>query len=652
MIERYKWFYTVICIMLMQHLLAQVPTIEISTDFDSLSLRPYTMLFVDSTQSMNLQQVENQVFRRLDQMDLLLSNECGRYYYWFKFEVANTHPIDSLKLSFSWLYNGFEWFELFGKMQNQWTDSVHMCRIVRPHPQAEKQLYFPYYKTALFKLAPKSQKSIYIRLYANHQSSLFRPVLFNAKTEGNLHYNHLIKAIAINISFLAILGFALAYTLINFIQYRHRAFLYYAAYVVSQFFFYWFQFVWNYPFTNLHFPKFLLQERYWIPISHNWILFYLLFTVQFLDAKIQMPHLYKWSTYFFYLCLTAILSDRITTFFDLELALKMLVIPRQLFNILGLLLTFYILYQLRDHSLGRYIAGGSLIYAIGAFFNRFVTPYSSNPFLDNGLVFNQFGIIGELLCFSAGLAHKASSDAIQKNNYLLENQRLEVERHRLEVEKQQIILNLRQQIMQDFHDDFGIAYTTVANKATLATQNQDTLALQNALITTACAVRQLYQDTRHSVETILPKYKHFDEMQAQFRSFASEFWTSYPAIDVVFDFPEPPESTELSPHVIYELSRIFKEAQLNTAKYAEASQVQLTLKVLETNRYWLEIRDNGNGFQPQDVKIAPNRPKSLGLSGMQHRVNKINALLKIETKLGTGTAIQVQGALQTEYCLN
>ncbi len=54
-----------------------------------------------------------------------------------------------------------------------------------------------------------------------------------------------------------------------------------------------------------------------------------------------------------------------------------------------------------------------------------------------------------------------------------------------------------------------------------------------------------------------------------------------------------------------------------------------------------EIRDDGQGFDPQSIRSEPNSPQGLGLLGMYERVMQYNGHLDIYSESGSGTTIRV-----------
>jgi signal transduction histidine kinase len=86
--------------------------------------------------------------------------------------------------------------------------------------------------------------------------------------------------------------------------------------------------------------------------------------------------------------------------------------------------------------------------------------------------------------------------------------------------------------------------------------------------------------------------------------------------------------------------RIVQEALNNITKHAGATRVEITIENLQ-DRLILTVEDNGCGFDMTHIA-----PTSLGLSGMRERTEEIGAVLSVESKVGTGTTIQVTWPIQ------
>ena len=80
--------------------------------------------------------------------------------------------------------------------------------------------------------------------------------------------------------------------------------------------------------------------------------------------------------------------------------------------------------------------------------------------------------------------------------------------------------------------------------------------------------------------------------------------------------------------------RIVQESLTNIARYAEATQVSVTLIPQETH-WLLEVQDNGKGFDPEAVKH-----QTLGLAGMRERGLMLGGKVIIFSHPGHGTTVQ------------
>ncbi|KRP45842.1 PAS domain S-box-containing protein [Pseudomonas libanensis] len=80
--------------------------------------------------------------------------------------------------------------------------------------------------------------------------------------------------------------------------------------------------------------------------------------------------------------------------------------------------------------------------------------------------------------------------------------------------------------------------------------------------------------------------------------------------------------------------RIVQESLTNIARYAEATQVSVTLTPQETH-WLLEVQDNGKGFEPEALTR-----QTLGLAGMRERGLMLGGKVIIFSHPGQGTTVQ------------
>ena len=89
------------------------------------------------------------------------------------------------------------------------------------------------------------------------------------------------------------------------------------------------------------------------------------------------------------------------------------------------------------------------------------------------------------------------------------------------------------------------------------------------------------------------------------------------------------------------LYRAAQEGLTNVYKHAGASQVWITVHLDDRSAH-LQIRDNGNGFEPEPVEGLPaNRHGQYGLQGIQERLELVGGEMSLESNPTEGTTLIV-----------
>lgn len=95
------------------------------------------------------------------------------------------------------------------------------------------------------------------------------------------------------------------------------------------------------------------------------------------------------------------------------------------------------------------------------------------------------------------------------------------------------------------------------------------------------------------------------------------------------------------------LFRIAQEAISNILRHANANKVSIKLWIAEKH-IWMEIKDDGCGFDMKETADAAVDRKRLGLLGIQERASLVGGEVKIESRRGSGTCLQLHIPLPTE----
>jgi len=104
------------------------------------------------------------------------------------------------------------------------------------------------------------------------------------------------------------------------------------------------------------------------------------------------------------------------------------------------------------------------------------------------------------------------------------------------------------------------------------------------------------------------------------------------------------EDAALSPEHSLILYRVVQEALTNVAKYSEAKNVEVLLEK-KNDTVALIVSDDGKGFDYDEYLRRPGRRKDdkikLGLQGLRERIELIGGVLRVHSKPGQGTKLEV-----------
>ncbi|HVE52265.1 MAG TPA: CHASE3 domain-containing protein [Ramlibacter sp.] len=230
------------------------------------------------------------------------------------------------------------------------------------------------------------------------------------------------------------------------------------------------------------------------------------------------------------------------------------------------------------------------------------------------------------------LADEQQQAALQQERDLLETQVRErtASLAQLATHLQQVREEERGHLARELHDELGALLTAakldVARlKSKLGTpQPEITQRLQHLTETLNSGIalkRRIIEDLRPSSLANLG-------LTAALEILAREF-SERSGIEVASSL----EGVDLDEQVQLTVYRIVQESLTNVGKYAEASQVGISLRDYN-NHVEVEIRDNGRGFDAGTIK-----PSTHGLAGMRHRVEAAGGRLTLHSRPGTGTRI-------------
>ena len=119
------------------------------------------------------------------------------------------------------------------------------------------------------------------------------------------------------------------------------------------------------------------------------------------------------------------------------------------------------------------------------------------------------------------------------------------------------------------------------------------------------------------------------------RTYANSFQERY-AIECIFD--STVQTIDIDDQRSVAIFRILQESLTNVAKHAMATQVNIYLGINEKKRLFLEIKDNGKGFDIDNKR----KNESYGLIGMKERAYLLDGDLTVLSSPGAGTTVKIE----------
>ncbi len=206
------------------------------------------------------------------------------------------------------------------------------------------------------------------------------------------------------------------------------------------------------------------------------------------------------------------------------------------------------------------------------------------------------------------------------------------------LQQQKELLNVRNNISRNLHDDIGASLSNIGILNELAKRNADNKEKSTEYLTKAGEdIQNISESLSDIVWNINPKYDQLENLFIRMKRYGADMLDGK-NINGTFIFPEDSEDVKLSMSQRRDLYLIYKEAINNLVKYSDAAEASVTI---QTGKHHLNmlIKDNGKGFDKDKVSSGN------GLTNMQQRAVASDAQLDISSTPGKGTVIALEMAL-------
>jgi signal transduction histidine kinase len=221
---------------------------------------------------------------------------------------------------------------------------------------------------------------------------------------------------------------------------------------------------------------------------------------------------------------------------------------------------------------------------------------------------------------------------------------LRIQKEKVELElaaKNQLQLE-RERISRDLHDNLGAQLSHIVRSAEwLSTHKNGEKSVEKTEEKTLLegineSAKQSMTTLRDSIWTLNKEHITVQDFSERLKKFALHQVKSAPNIELKFK-ENIEKNNELSPEQSLQIYRILQEALNNALKYANATEIDITIQSTDNQLIMCEIKDNGIGF---DVEAAQN--KGNGLENMTRRAEGIGADFNIDSKCKKGTVVSCQ----------
>lgn len=202
--------------------------------------------------------------------------------------------------------------------------------------------------------------------------------------------------------------------------------------------------------------------------------------------------------------------------------------------------------------------------------------------------------------------------------------------------------SIRKKTAIDFHDELGHRLTRITLSAELLRRKlkDNPMGLMPILDNIVEDSHNLYDGTRDFIWSIDPQNDSLYALFIRLKDFGDELFRY---TDIRFDIKgiaEEYQNIQVDMDWRRQVTLIFKEALNNALKHSGCSRVSLEVYIVD-DIIRVILSDDGRGFEYKGNGLGG------GLNNMKRRAAKINGQLRIHSSPGQGTAIELQGRIES-----
>ncbi len=244
-------------------------------------------------------------------------------------------------------------------------------------------------------------------------------------------------------------------------------------------------------------------------------------------------------------------------------------------------------------------------------------------------ILDQEGEVSGAIAIFQDITSRKLEEEERRNNLA----RIEVQKRLMEHREKERLM-----IAQELHDgplQELIGITFMLNSALDQVQDTD---LHLKLLNVQSAIQKQIRELRAFSSELRPPTLTPFGLEKAIRSHVESVQRKNPDLNFILNLYN--DGKQLPEDVRLALFRIYQEALNNVLRHANARNVEVQFEI-ENGTAWLEVRDDGEGFDLPEDWIETARAGHFGLVGARERTEAVGGQISIQSRAGEGTRLRV-----------
>ena len=206
----------------------------------------------------------------------------------------------------------------------------------------------------------------------------------------------------------------------------------------------------------------------------------------------------------------------------------------------------------------------------------------------------------------------------------------------------------RKKLARDLHDGPTQSVAAMAMRLNIARRmlEKDPKSAGDEIQKIEELAHRTSKEIRHMLFTLRPLILESQGLTAALKAMSDKMRETFSQAVIIDVSEQVEQQLDISKQGV--IFYIIEEAVTNARKHANANNIWVRLRMVETGVAVLEIEDDGIGFDVASVNKAYEKRSSLGMVNLRERAELVNGLLNIQSAPGKGTKVSVYLPLTEE----